>query len=67
MAEISVAPQSHQSQSARSSNSRSGNGYQLHPAHKAAILAGSDSAKLSQEIERQRQQFIENNGDDGTH
>lgn len=67
MAEISVAPQSHQSQSARSSNSRSGNGYQLHPAHRAAILAGSDSARQAREIEQERQMFIEKNGDDGTH
>jgi hypothetical protein len=58
MAEISVAPQS-----TRNSNSE---GYQLHPAHRAAILAGSDSAKQAKEIERQRMAFIQANGDDGT-
>ena len=55
MAAISVTPQS-------TPNS----GYQLHPSHRAAILAGSDSAKLTREIEQQRQKFIRMNGDDGT-
>jgi len=40
-------------------------GYQLPPEHRAAILAGSDGAKLSQKIERQRQNFVEQNGNDG--
>lgn len=57
MAEVSVAPQS-----THNSNS---DGYQLHPEHRAAILAGSDSAKRAQKIERQRQQFIKKNGNDG--
>lgn len=61
MAKVSVAPQS-----TRNSNSNSG-GYQLHPAHRAAILAGSGSAKQAQKIERQRQEFIKKNGSDGTH
>lgn len=42
------------------------NGYQLPPAHRAAILAGSDSAKRTRKIEQQRQEFIRRNGDDGT-
>lgn len=63
MAEISVAPQSTLNSN---SNSNSG-GYQLYPAHRAAILAGSDSAKQAQKIERQRQEFTRKNGDDGTH
>jgi hypothetical protein len=38
--------------------------YQLSPQDRAAILAGSDSAKIEQEIERQRQDFILLNGTD---
>jgi hypothetical protein len=41
--------------------------YQLHPLHRAAILAASDSAKRARKIEQQRQRFIEKNGNDGTH
>jgi len=41
--------------------------YQLNPSQRAAILAGSDSAKRAKKIERQRQDFIQKNGDDGTH
>ena len=39
-------------------------GYQLPPEHRAAILAGSDSAQQIREIERQRQDFIQKNGED---
>lgn len=59
MAEISVTPGS-----THNSNS---SGYQLHPAHRVAILAGSDSAKRTLKIEQQRLRFIEKNGNDGTH
>lgn len=63
MAEISVPPESTHKSTHNNSNS---SGYQLHPAHRAAILAGSDSAKLTRKIEQQRQKFIRTNGDDGT-
>jgi hypothetical protein len=63
MAKISVTPEpTHES--THNSNS---SGYQLHPVHRAAILAGSDGAKRTQKIEKQRQQFIKKNGSDGTH
>lgn len=62
MAEISVPPESTHKSTHNNSNS---SGYQLHPAHRAAILAGSDSAKRAQKIERQRQRFIKKNGNDG--
>jgi hypothetical protein len=49
--------------SPQSTRTRSGE-YQLSPQDRAAILAGSYSAKIEQEIERQRQNFIRENGTD---
>jgi hypothetical protein len=63
MTKISVPPES----THKSTHSSNSSGYQLHPVHRAAILAGSDGAKRTQKIEKQRQQFIKKNGSDGTH
>lgn len=39
--------------------------YQLSESALRAILSGTDSTKLAKNIEKKRQKFIENNGNDG--